>query len=126
MSIANFLNKGTNGAAQINEYLEMQHAAFRDTLLDVNPDFQTEKDYGTKKPGTQNMSICSAHVTNRFNCFAATLEQPFKDTIDEFPQESTGWNPARSKRLGWTIVDAFHAVSVQLLSRSKSTTEGKL
>ena len=119
---ANFLNKGTNGAATVNDTLELQHAAFRNALLQVNPDFQTAKGYGTKKPGTQNSSICSSQITQRFNCFAATLEQPFKDTVDEFPQTSTGWNPERCVRLGWTLLDAFHGVANQL----KSSVEGKL
>ena len=118
---ANFLNKGTNGAAEPNDVLESQHDAFRETLLLVNPDFQTTKDYGMKAPGTQNFSICSAQITKRYNTFAATLEQPFKDCVDEFPQPATGWNPTRSKRLGWTLLDAFHGVALQLLR-----SEGKL
>ena len=111
---ANFLNKGTNGLAERNDVLESQHDAFRETLLAVNPDFQTTKDYGIKAPGTQNLSICSAQITARFTTFAATLEQPFKDCADEFPQPATGWSPNRSKRLGWTLLDAFHGVALQL------------
>ena len=121
---ANFLNKGTNGAATVNASLEALHRAFTQTLLDVNPDFQTDKDYGTKAPGTQNFSICSAQITQRFQCFAATLEQPFKDTADEYPQETTGWNPVRCERLGWTLLDAFHSVAVGL--KSDGGGEGKL
>ena len=121
---ANFLNKGTNGAATVNASLEALHRAFTQTLLDVNPDFQTNKDYGTKAPGTQNFSICSAQITQRFQCFAATLEQPFKDTADEYPQETTGWNPVRCERLGWTLLDAFHSVAVGL--KSDGGGEGKL
>lgn len=109
--IANFLNRGTNGAPNVDDKLELLHTAFCETLLSVNPDFQTEKDYGTKKPGTRNVTICSAQITVQFDCFAATLEQPFKDTIDQFPQLETGWNPERSKRLGWTLLDAFNSIT---------------
>ena len=123
---ANFLNKGTNGAATIDNVLEQQHTAFRETLLLVNPDFQTEKDYGKKKPGTRNVTICSAQITVRFGCFAATLEQPFKDCTDEYPQPKCGWNPERSKRLGWTLLDAFNAVAVQQQTSTTTTSEGKL
>ena len=55
-------------------------------------------------PGQANAAICAAQITQRFNCFAATLEQPFKDTAAEFPQSTTGWNAERSKRLGDSLL----------------------
>ena len=80
---------------------------FSSKLLQVNPDFQTAKGYPPKPKGQANLSICSAQVTFKYNCFAATLEQPFKDCADEFPQPDTGWNPDRSRHLGGTLLDAF-------------------
>ena len=51
-----------------------------------NPDFQTDpaKNYPRDKPNEANMAICASQITARFNCFAATLEQPFIDTESEF------------------------------------------
>jgi murein tripeptide amidase MpaA len=87
--------------------LEQLYTNFSSKLLEVNPDFQEEKGYPRKAPGTANLSVCSAQITHRYSCFAATLEMPFKDCTDEFPQPETGWNPERSRRLGATLLDAF-------------------
>lgn len=87
--------------------MEQLYTNFSSKLLEVNPDFQEEKGYPRKAPGTANLSVCSAQITHRYSCFAATLEMPFKDCTDEFPQPETGWNPERSRRLGATLLDAF-------------------
>ena len=89
--------------------MESQFDKFTAALLLHNPDFQTDpkKNYERDKPGTANSAICAALITERFQCFAATLEQPFCDTVSEFPQPSTGWSNVRSKYLGESLVNGF-------------------
>ena len=81
------------------------------TLLKVNADFQMDpsKNYEEKDlPGQANPAICGAQITQRYGVFAATLEQPFKDTASEFPNAETGWSAKRSVfcwgRRCWTVL----------------------
>ena len=124
---ANFV-AGEDGAANWSESLEHKYDVFCETLLKVNADFQMDpsKNYEKDLPGQANPAICGAQITQRYGVFAATLEQPFKDTADEFPQEKTGWNPVRCERLGWTLLDAFHSVAVGLKKKNGGGGEGKL
>ena len=120
---ANFL-AGEYGAKNWNSELEAKFDSFTNALLLTNPDFQNDpkKNYERDAPGQANAAICAAQITQRFNCFAATLEQPFKDTAAEFPQSKTGWNAERSKRLGDSLLHGFHA----LLTKGNGTdTETK-
>eukprot|EP00294_Goniomonas_avonlea_P008452 CAMPEP_0114549984 /NCGR_PEP_ID=MMETSP0114-20121206/5822_1 /TAXON_ID=31324 /ORGANISM="Goniomonas sp, Strain m" /LENGTH=420 /DNA_ID=CAMNT_0001734709 /DNA_START=22 /DNA_END=1284 /DNA_ORIENTATION=+ len=102
----NFL-AGEQGCPNWNDTLQGLFDTFRNALFRANPDFQLQKGYDQDAPGTANLAICSAQITHRFGCFAATLEQPFKDTADEYPQPISGWNPERSRRLGATLLDAW-------------------
>jgi len=56
-----------------------------------------------------------AHVQigQQFDCLSATLEMPFKDTIDD-PNPHTGWSPERSKHLGGAVLEAIRAVMPEL------------
>ena len=101
-----FLNGGF-ACPNWSDALEERYNVFSAKLLEVNPDFQEEKGYPPKAKGTANLSICSAQITHRYSCFAATLEMPFKDCADEFPQPETGWNPERSRRMGSSFLSTF-------------------
>jgi murein tripeptide amidase MpaA len=48
-------------------------------------------------------------VGHRFGCLALTLEMPFKDNAGR-PDAVTGWNGARSRRLGADVLCALRAV----------------
>ncbi len=109
----NFLNGG-HCCKNWTPALEAQFDLWCASLLRANPDFQTDKGYPRKGPGTANPAVCSAQITERFGCFAGTLEMPFKDTADEFPQPETGWSPARSRKLGGSLLDAFHTLTAHL------------
>lgn len=101
----NFLCAET-GVPNWSVRLQSLHDAFEKGLLRANPDFQNSKGYPPDAPGSANLAICGSQITARFNCFASTLEQPFKDTADEFPQPC-GWSPNRSRMLGATLLGAW-------------------
>ena len=74
------------------------YARYRAILDRRTPDFQTEKGYGTAKPGTANLSMSTNQVAERFGAVAMTLEMPFKDNA-ALPDAEQGWSPERSKML---------------------------
>ena len=111
LTAANFL-AGEYGAPNWSEMLELKLDAFTDGLLQTNPDFQNDpsKNYERDAPGKANVAICAAQVTTRFSCFAGTLEQPFKDTSAEYPQDLTGWSSCRSMLLGSSLLNGFNSL----------------
>ncbi|PLK49894.1 M14-type cytosolic carboxypeptidase [Uliginosibacterium sp. TH139] len=78
--------------------LELQ-AAFLANLKRVSPDFQTEHGYSDDRFTDEMMTLCSKWAAATFGCVALTLEMPFKDNANA-PDSRTGWNGARSQRLG--------------------------
>ena len=108
---ANFV-AGEYGATNWSESLEHKYDVFCETLLKVNADFQMDpsKNYEKDLPGQANPAICGAQITQRYGVFAATLEQPFKDTASEFPNAETGWSAERSVLLGASLLDSFGAL----------------
>jgi murein tripeptide amidase MpaA len=80
-----------------------------EALRRANPDFQTAQGYPEPKPGSANMTMCGNWVAQKFGCLAATLEMPFKDTMDT-PDERAGWSAERSRKLGAAELDAILAV----------------
>lgn len=104
---------GTEGINSWNpQRLEIQNR-FKNTLANVNPDFQTVYGYPVAAPGQANYSICSSYVAEYFRCPALTLEMPFKDTIDT-PDHHHGWSADRSILLGESCVTAIHLISDSL------------
>jgi murein tripeptide amidase MpaA len=108
----NFL-AGMMGIPSLTDRQTALYAAFSDALLRASPDFQTAKGYPAASPGKGNLTMCSNWVAEQFGCVAATLEMPFKDTIDT-PDERHGWSPARCRRFGAAALDALHAVLGEL------------
>jgi len=82
---------------------------FKDAFRAANPDFQTAHGYPDDKDTKVNLSLASKYVGHRFGCLALTLEMPFKDNADQ-PDPHTGWNGARSMRLGADSLVALRAV----------------
>ncbi|MCB1960539.1 MAG: hypothetical protein KDE68_08455 [Rhodocyclaceae bacterium] len=76
-----------------------QQAVFLDSLAEASPDFQTTVGYTPGRYGDEMLSLASKWVAHRFDCVSLTLEMPFKDNA-LLPDPLTGWNGARSKRLG--------------------------
>jgi len=82
-------------------------------LMQVNPDFQTEKGYPKPPAGTANMTIGTNQLAHRYQAVSMTLEMPFKDTVDT-PNPQTGWSPERCRKLGHANLDAIAAVIARL------------
>ncbi len=104
----NFL-AGPLGIPSLSERQILLFSDYKDTLANINPDFQTIKGYPAAKPGNANLTMCANWVAETFGCLAMTLEQPFKDTIDT-PDLVQGWSPERCRKLGESCLDALLAV----------------
>lgn len=100
---------GTEGVASwSSERLQLQDK-FKNSLQNLNPDFQTVVGYPITGVGAANLGICSNYVAETFLCPAMTLEMPFKDTVDR-PDSQTGWSAQRSSALGGSCIDAIYSV----------------
>jgi murein tripeptide amidase MpaA len=76
---------------------------FSDDLITASPDFQDVHGY-PKEPFTDEvLTMGSPHITHRFGCLSLTLELPFKDNAND-PDPQTGWDGARSARLGEAVL----------------------
>jgi len=82
---------------------------FCQTLQRANPAFQTKVGYAIDRPNAANMGLAVNAVAEEFNCFAMTLEQPFKDCA-EFPDPEFGWCPERAKRFGDSFLSAMRRI----------------
>lgn len=76
---------------------------FRDWLCERTADFQQVHGYGRDQPGKGNLKLACNSVGQTFDCLSFTLEMPFKDHNDA-PAPQTGWNGARSARLGKDVL----------------------
>lgn len=108
----NFL-AGCEGVPCYNERHDKLAQQFKDTLLAITPEFQTEFGYEVDKPGEANLTVASNAVSERFDCLAFTLEMPFKDNAN-LPDEDFGWSANRSAQLGADVLSAVYAVANNL------------
>ena len=108
----NFIS-GTEGIPNYTERLASLQEKFKQAYMVANPDFQVTYGYDLDKPGTANMTMCTNQIAQRFDCLAATLEQPFKDTVDT-PDPIYGWSPRRCLRLGASAIDPIYSVIASL------------
>ena len=99
---------GQVGVPGVTAAILQQEAAFQRDLMAVNPDFQMERGYEPGKFGSETMTIAANWIGQRFNCPSMTLEMPFKD-YDLQPDSQCGWSPARSIRLGESVLYPFAA-----------------
>jgi len=101
---------GTEGIDSWNpQRLDVQNR-FKNSLAQLNPDFQTVYGYPIAAQGRANYGICSNFVAEKFNCPAMTLEMPFKDTVDT-PDYQYGWSADRSVLLGEACLTAINLIS---------------
>jgi murein tripeptide amidase MpaA len=105
----NFL-AGSEGCANWSKRLEVLHGAFLSKYSEVNSDMQALVAYEPEEPGQGRTNVCSNQIAIRFDCLAATLEQPFKDCLSN-PDPERGWNPARAKMLGASVLEALSYVA---------------
>jgi len=103
-----------------NLYILLNYAVLRCTN-----EFQVFKGYGddddpthkciNTSPGKANLAVASNSIGNRFNCLAATLEMPFKDT-SATAEPVKGWSPERASKFGSDMVGAFSSLLPHLVS----------
>nr|MBL8456199.1 hypothetical protein [Zoogloeaceae bacterium] len=88
--------------------LRDQQARFVAATAAVSPDFQTVVGYEQGRFGDELLTLGSKWVAHAFGCLSLTLEMPFKDNAN-LPDGQTGWNGARSKRLGAALLNPILA-----------------
>ena len=99
----------TVGIPSLKERQVRLLARYREMLMAVSPDFQTEHGYPDNAPGRANLSMCSNYIAETFGALSMTLEMPFKDNADR-PDLYAGWSPERARILGAANLDAMAAV----------------
>jgi len=104
----NFL-AGSEGCPNWSPRLKALHGAFLASYNRANSDMNRKVAYDPDQPGHALMNICSNQIAKRFDCFGATLEMPFKDCLSNSDPER-GWNPARARALGASVLDALSYV----------------
>lgn len=86
--------------------LQSLHGAFVAAYSRANSDMQRKIGYPPISDPIKvlnYMNIAMNQVGNRFNCLSLVLEMPFKD-CDSNPDPERGWTPARSRKLGASIL----------------------
>jgi len=97
---------GTEGLTDWNAKQQAQLDFYKNTLAELNPDFQTQHGYPPKNPGEANMTMSTSTVASLFGCLAMTLEMPFKDATGT-PDPEYGWSAERSKHLAHSCLEAL-------------------
>lgn len=80
-----------------------EQQAFIEEFLRASPDFQSRVGYEPGKYQADMLKLASKYIGHAFKCVSLTLEMPFKDNADS-PDPQTGWNGARSARLGQALL----------------------
>lgn len=104
---------GSEGVPSYNAKMQQLETSFKNALLLVTPEFQTEFGYELDAPGQANLTIASTWVAEQFKCLSYTLEMPFKDNAN-LPDLAYGWSDVRSMKLGQDSLVAIRAVVDQL------------
>lgn len=116
---------GTQGTPNWNNHFAKLLQTLGETYQKVNPDFGSLLyNYGNDEFGKGGLNCADAQVSFRFSCFAVTLEQPYKDCLDN-PEPKCGWSPKRCAKLGASFLSAFNAI-VHDLRRDSPVDEATL
>jgi murein tripeptide amidase MpaA len=107
----NFLS-GAEKTPKWNKRMESLHGAFTAAYTRANSDMQQA--IGYPPPESEEkvlgyMNIATNQVSNRFDCLGMTLEMPFKDCRSN-PDPEYGWSPARSRKLGASVLDPIEYI----------------
>jgi murein tripeptide amidase MpaA len=100
---------GSEGNPGYTPFIADLENRFKAAWMGACPDFQDTYNYGVDEPGQANLSLATNWVAQQFNCLAFTIEMPFKDNAD-WPDAHVGWNGARSKKLGASVLQPLLAV----------------
>jgi murein tripeptide amidase MpaA len=105
------------GCEMLEGFSEQQRGeqqAFIESFKLASPDFQTAHGYEASKYREEMLQLASKYVGHTFKCVSLTLEMPFKDNAD-LPDPETGWDGARSARLGAAILQpVLHALKKEV------------
>ena len=82
-----------------------QEKQFAEYFKVASPDFQDVHGYGDSPYTDETITMGSPHITHAFGCLSLTLELPFKDNAND-PDPQSGWDGARSARLGGAVLQA--------------------
>ena len=100
---------GSEGNPGYTPFIADLENRFKSAWMATCPDFQDTHNYGADEPGQANPTLATNWVAQQFGCLAYTIEMPFKDNAD-WPNPHVGWNGARSKRLGASVLQPLLAV----------------
>ena len=101
--IPHVFSAGCEGNPGYSPRLAALEEDFRSRLVGIGAEFQTRFGYPRDEPGQANMTLACNAVGQAFDCLSFTIEMPFKDH-DDNPQPRTGWNGARSQKLGRDVL----------------------
>jgi murein tripeptide amidase MpaA len=94
---------GSDALPSFTDAQAKQEKQFGDDFKISSPDFQDEVGYPSAPYTDEVLTMGSPHITHAFGCLSLTLELPFKDNAND-PDEQTGWDGARSARLGAAVL----------------------
>ncbi|MFP5390093.1 MAG: M14-type cytosolic carboxypeptidase [Gammaproteobacteria bacterium] len=94
---------GSGALPTFTEAQRAQEQAFSDAFKIASPDFQDVHGYGAPSYTDETLTMGSPHITHAFGCLSLTLELPFKDNAND-PDPVTGWDGARSAKLGAAVL----------------------
>jgi murein tripeptide amidase MpaA len=97
------------GSEMLPGFTEQQakeQKAFVEFFKQASPDFQDVHGYEAGKYQSDALKLASKYIGNEYKCLSLTLEMPFKDNAD-LPDDSVGWNGARSAALGASMLQAI-------------------
>jgi murein tripeptide amidase MpaA len=117
----NFL-AGSEGLPNWGPRLKGLHGAFMAAYSRANSDMQPHYGYAPDAPLSSKDIICSNQIGKRFDCFASTLEMPYKNCYTN-PDPDRGWTPARSKQLGASVLDALSYIYPYLRDETEFWTQ---
>lgn len=100
---------GSEGTPSYSEKQQRLEQTFKNFLVAITPEFQTEHGYPDDEPGKANLTIATNWVGENFGCLAFTIEMPFKDN-DLLPDSEMGWSAERSRLFGKDVLTTVHHV----------------
>lgn len=104
----NFAAAG-EGVPSYTEKMAALEQCFIQKYIEITPDFQDTHGYPKDAPGEANLTVGTHYVAEHFQCLALTIEQPFKDDLNN-PDPQKGWSPERAQKLGADVLPVIYAV----------------
>ena len=100
---------GFEGIAEASDHQLGVMNKFRNTLAQLNPDFQLENGYPKVAKGKGMKTTSTGYLAAFHGAVSMTLEMPFKDAANA-PDKNFGWSPERSMALGRSSVEAILSI----------------